>query len=324
MKTERKEDIMKKILVFLVCLSLLICALTGVSQAWQGRMGGMGDPYGLLQDESDFFIHPVKIVTGEGIRFYSHYHFIYTGVADWKVTRRFLTPAGMLTQMYLYDFAGDEYTHEALLGSSFPLGEGRVGIFFTYDGMRGAYEGDFEILTPSNMNVELETDLDAFAVRLIYGLPLDSLSLGGEIQLAYRQEESLKIFNNFDGGVVFLNFWGSFEDMFIPPYESSYVEALLKGSLEGAIGPLETVFTLRGSLILGGGGNTWEEYQRYGGGSQGGVDMDGNVEGWRIGSDIWMRYPVSDNLTLPFLMGIEDQGRGRRRICREYRHSLRL
>ena len=62
---------MKKGFFTLMVLSLLVCALAGVSQAWQRRMGGMGDPYGLVADESDFLIHPATIAAGEGIRFYN-------------------------------------------------------------------------------------------------------------------------------------------------------------------------------------------------------------------------------------------------------------
>ena len=68
----------------LMILPLLVLVLANTSYGWQGRMGGMGDPYGLIADESDFLIHPAKISKGEGVRFYGDYRFTYTGVMDWK------------------------------------------------------------------------------------------------------------------------------------------------------------------------------------------------------------------------------------------------
>jgi hypothetical protein len=62
---------------------LLVMALAGISQAWQGGMAGMDDPYGLISDESDFLIHPAKIAQGDGVRFYGDYWFTYPGVMDW-------------------------------------------------------------------------------------------------------------------------------------------------------------------------------------------------------------------------------------------------
>jgi hypothetical protein len=295
--------IMKRYCFALIGIFVLIFVLAGTSYSWQGRMGGMGDPYGLLEDESDFLIHPAKIVAGEGVRLYSGYRFTYTGVADWELSWARFTPAGVFANEWLYDFTGDEYRHEALLGTAFPLGQGRLGIFVTYDTMRGDYDVG-RPLTPILHN-EQENDLDAFAVHLIYGLPLGGFNLGGEIQLASRQEESQWSSYNDVVNSSFLNtFW--FWELLSPRYDSSYIEALLKGSLEGAIGPIETAFTLRGGLILGGGDNEWEVREQIFGLTRG-VDMVGDVEGWQIRGDLWLRYPLSDSLALPFLVRVDYQ-----------------
>ena len=295
---------MKKVLLFIVILSVLVFALSGISYGWQGRMAGMGDPYGLISDESDFLIHPAKIVGTEGTRFYGGYRFTYAEVADWESQRAVFSPTGVFSFMNRYDFTGGEYGHEALVGTAFPLGQGRLGIFFSYDGMRGDYDVDYPVSTIGG-NFEMESDLDAFALRLVYGLPLDGFSLGGEIQLAYRQEENQSLYYWDNLIAVFSN--SIFFDFSFFPYDSSYVEALLKGSLEGAIGPVETAFTLRGGLILGGGGNEWEERDNI----PRGWDLAGNVEGWQIGGDLWARYPLSDNLALPFLVRIDYQDKSR-------------
>jgi hypothetical protein len=58
-----------------VIVGLLTLSLAGVSHGWQGRMAGMGDPFGLVQDESDFLIHPSGIADGKGTNFYGNYRF---------------------------------------------------------------------------------------------------------------------------------------------------------------------------------------------------------------------------------------------------------
>ena len=66
---------MKKTLFLFMILSFLVFSLAGIAYSWQGRMAGMGDPYGLIMDESDFLIHPAGIAKGKGINFYGNYRF---------------------------------------------------------------------------------------------------------------------------------------------------------------------------------------------------------------------------------------------------------
>ena len=306
---------MKKFYLALICLSLLIFALSGVSYGWQGRMGGMGDPYGLLADESDFLIHPAKIAKGEGVRFYGDYRFTYTGVTDWDYNLDWFNPAGVLQRYYYFDTSGQEYSHNALVGAGFPLGPGRMGLFFSYDGMRGDYNGDEENWTGARFDYyeyDLRSDLDAFALRILYGLPLGGFNLGGEVQFAYQQEENETWIYETDLSQGYLNYpWGqnfaSYANLlpFMLPYDSSYWEALLKGSLEAAVGPLDVEFTLRGGLIFC--GDNAYEYDDHSpvGNITNAFDLDGDVEGWQIGGDLWLRYPLGDSLSLPFLVRID-------------------
>ena len=52
----------------------------------------MGDPFGLVADESDYLIHPAKIANGQGVRFYGDYRFTYTGVTNWDYHLDAFTP----------------------------------------------------------------------------------------------------------------------------------------------------------------------------------------------------------------------------------------
>ena len=306
---------MKRIIMSLLCLSLLVFAMTGVAQAGQGRMGGMGDPYGLLSDESDFLIHPAKIANGEGIKFYGHYRFTYTDVTNWDYDSDWLTPFGVV--YYHYDTSGQEYNHNALLGAATPLGPGRFGIFFTYDGMRGDYDGDEDIFGISNFSeYDLSSDFDSFALRLLYGLPIGGFHLGGEVQFGYRHEANETWIQLTDLSAGIMNYpWGGSRPWlnlspFMFPYDSSYWETLLKGSLEGTVGPLDLEFTLRGGFVFAG-DNEWAyDYQQPAGNSVAGINLDGDVNGWGIGGDLWVRYPV-DTFVLPFLVRIDYQSKTR-------------
>lgn len=301
---------MRKGLMFSAILPLIMLCLAGTSYSWQGRMAGMGDPYGLLSDKSDFLIHPAKIAKGEGVKFYGDYRFTYTGVTDWGYDLDRFDTAGTLLFSYYFNTSGQEYAHDTLLGTAFPLGAGRMGLFLTYDGRRGDYNG--YIATYGYGEYELMSDLDNFALRLLYGLPVSGFRLGGELQFAYIQEENETWFQRSSFGI--LN-WGTNEtenniNPFMFPYDSAYWEALIKGSLAGSIGPTDIDFTMRGGFIFAG-DNAWELDQQLPiGNSIFTWDLDGDVQGWRIGGDLWIRYPI-DSLTLPFLVRVDYQEKTR-------------
>lgn len=284
----------------LLLLPLLVLILTSTSYAWQGRMGGMEDPYGLVADESDYLIHPAKIATGEGVRFYGDYRFTYTGVTNWndQYDAYAVPPSSQRA-----DVSGEELRHDGLLGASFPVGPGRMGLFFQYDGMRGDYDGDAIYSSGGNSRLEIKNDLDSFALRLLYGLPIGGFKLGAETQFAYRQES--RGVNDYSlAGAVLNELWIPYP---FPPNKSVYWEALFKGSLDGKVGPLDVECTLRGGFDFAG-TSQWSFEQQA---PAGGWDAKGDVQGWRIGGDLWLRYPVAPDLTLPVLVRIDYQTKTR-------------
>ena len=111
--------------------TFLVLAVTGESVAFEGRMAGMADPYGLVYDDSDFFIHPSRITDGQGVTYYGYYKFTYTDVTAWN----WKTPG---KHFYGYgdesSVTGDQYDHDALVGAAFSAGAGRLGLFFNYTG----------------------------------------------------------------------------------------------------------------------------------------------------------------------------------------------
>src|SRR5208337_1625937 len=136
---------MSKRALLLVILPMLVFSLAGISYGWQGRMGGMEDPYGLVEDESDFLTHPAKVANGEGVRFYLDYRFLCTEVIGWDFAINHFTPGGVLTGSEKDDVSNEDLRHDVMAGAAFPLGQGRMGLFFTYSAFRGGtlFDGDY-------------------------------------------------------------------------------------------------------------------------------------------------------------------------------------
>jgi hypothetical protein len=269
--------------LFTVFMGFLVLCISVPAYSWQGRMTGMADPYGLISDESDFLIHPAKITNGEGVRFYENYRFTYTGVTDWDDRYDMYTPTGALLSSQRADVSGEELGLKGLLGASFPLGQGRMGLFFTYDGMTADYDGDAFYFD----RLEMKNDLDHLVLRFLYGLPIGSFKLGAETQIAYhREKEEL---NHYSLTGAALNQW------WVPykfPHKSSNWEVLFKGSMDGKLGPLDLEFSLRGGFDFAGADKWSSETQVPLGTPVSGYDARGDVHGWQIGSDLWLRYPL--------------------------------
>jgi hypothetical protein len=284
-------------------------------------MAGMGDPYGLVEDESDFLLHPSQIVSGEGIRYYANYRFNYTNVLDWNYTlNRFDSATGLLIGRWPYRGGGNEQEHDVLLGVSFPFGRGRMGLFSEYAGKRKEFEGHEESFyspaIPSSLffRYGLENDLDAFSVRLLLGLPVSGVNFGTEVHLGYRHEQS-ETFAEYSvndlsvSGVNTLSgaaapWWNFFP--FLYPHDSKYWESHMKLSADTAIDSLKVAFSVSGGYIF-----SAENELKY---KEIVSDLtlpstililDGDIEGWKATGDLWLRYLLTNNISLPFSVKVE-------------------
>ncbi|MBW1814501.1 MAG: autotransporter outer membrane beta-barrel domain-containing protein [Deltaproteobacteria bacterium] len=283
---------MKKIL--LVVVGLVVFAFVGNSYSWQGRMEGMGNPYGLVS-------------------------FTYTDITQWD-----LDAESGVGDTY-YDASGDQQDYGAMAGTAFPVGPGRLGIFFAYEGVRRDVDGDADYSDmgstsgdgSTTADYDLESDMDDFSLRFIYGLPINvnCLNVGGEMKFAYRDEEQKNKWDN-NVGYSFLNiptisqtgfFWVEANTfMFQIPYDSDYWDAQFKGSVAGkvcpaGIKPIDVVFSFGGGFIFAGDNEyTFEgELDPF---RDAYVDGDGDISGWNLGGDLWVRVPVSDTVVLPFVV----------------------
>jgi hypothetical protein len=303
---------MKKGCLCLGILGFLVLSIAVTAYSWQGRMGGMGDPFGLVQDESDFLIHPAWIAQGQSVKFYGDYRFTYTGVKDWDIKLNQLNTAGTLVDFFHFDTSGHEYKHNALVGTAFPFGGGRMGLFFTYDGMRGDYDGNEDVLGINNFAAyDLRKNFDNFALRLLYGWMVGGMDVGLEVGMAYRDEQQKTWWNRTDMLVGTQNYiwsWGVPWRSLFPfmiPYDSKYWELLWKIGMAMKLAPLTIEASMRGGAIVYSDNDYKYLYQSPVGSLGYNADMNGDIIGWHIGSDIWMRYPGRGGLTFPFLFSFD-------------------
>ena len=241
---------------------------------------------------------------------------------------------GPLSLSYDLENDGDIWWHEALLGLTFPLGSGRMGVFFEFKGEYGDYGGD-EVLTGGiggigaatlAMENDVATDMNDVALRLVYGVPVGKVNLGAEVKLAYREEE-----NSWESSLAGLsispaipgfpsismnssNFPITGLTRLLLPYDSDYWELSFKAGVNWSIGSVEFDLTPRFGFILGG-DNSWDSDMTI---DIGGVrrlftgitvtndfDMDGDVDGWNWGLDFWLRFPLTTDVSMPFLIRVD-------------------
>src|SRR6202142_2769956 len=122
---------MKKNNLLILVVVLAIISFASTSFAWQGRMSGMGDPFGLVSDESDLLVHPAKIVDGNGSNYYVDFKFDYVQVPKWNNTFSY-NPAIEGATQYPFMAKGSERDHEVSLGGTWAFGPGRLGLFLQY------------------------------------------------------------------------------------------------------------------------------------------------------------------------------------------------
>jgi len=327
----REERFMRK-----VCLILLVAGLVpvlaGPGFAWQGRMGGMGDPYGLVDDESDFLVLPSRIAEDRGVRYYGDARFLLRDVRDLNWSARQSGPIRVSgTELRGFHLAGDwsasgsSWDYGTLVGAAFPAGAGRLGVFFDYRGQTGDFDGKQGLFAgfPGTGNrlaassaFDMEAGTDDFNLRVVYGQAVGGeLSIGGEIQVAHRREEN-RYRNVLSGltvndavldiGVALQNdFLGELYP-FMKPFDSTSWEVLFKGGMEGRLGPARVGMDVHGGPVFGG-DNTLDHAGVVSAGAlalENAFRLKGDVSGWQAGGDIWVRYPCSDTVSLPFSLRV--------------------
>lgn len=291
---------MKNIGLWILAAVLVGLVLAAPSAAWQGRMAGLGDAGGLVEDASDYLIHPAAIASGKGLNFYGNYRLTYEKSTRWDYTLKLPT----IPDVFAYSSDGKMVKNELQAGTDFAAGAGRMGIFLEYALARGKYDGmeNFNFGAVYNRAfMDMTDNLDHLAARLIYGLPVHGVKLGGELRIAYRRDEQEIFFSSF----LMKNYPWSAENLpdlnlypYLIPHKSKYWEVQGKASVEGMMGQAKYAFTLKGGIPFG----SDNEYE-YTGGPATKANAGGNVRGFNIGGDLWIRVPVSGRCELPFVVG---------------------
>jgi len=303
---------MEKRIWSVLTVFLFVFSLAGAAHSWQGRMAGMGNPFGLVMDESDFLIHPSEIAEGKGINFYGNYRFNWLDVTDWNYTAKYFdSSTGALVARFPFRTNGDDRQHDALVGVALPLGPGRLGVFFQYAGGYADFQGH-ELIPDSYNKYTFDDSLNAFTLRVLYGIPMGALKLGSEFQIGYQKAKNTDDFFNDNGSQVFLNdIIGShipsintFPFQF--PYDSKWWNMGFKSSLEGPLGPGKLSATVRGGFIFSGDNDLhYRNILPFVPFVLESINFDGNVEGWNMGGDLWWRTSLGNGLSLPLLLRVD-------------------
>jgi len=289
--------------IFLFIAALFFLLLPAPGFAWDGRMAGAGDAYGLIEDESDFLIHPAAITPERNLNIYGTYRLTYDNVPQWD--NIMCLPSE--NDDYTYKAKGHEWRHEGQAGMAFPLGTGRIGIFFEYLGKRAKYGVDETDWAHSQNDhkFKLESEADNFNLRAIYGRPFGNIKLGGEIQISHKDEENKNILD--DPSDYIQNYYKIASSpaldlyKYMMPFRSDYYETLEKLSLEGELGTVKNIFTIKGGVTFPFASNNKFNYSDSAGNE---VSMAGEVNSWNAGFDYWVRFPLNKDISLPFILGV--------------------
>ncbi|HEX2966134.1 MAG TPA: hypothetical protein VHO84_10120 [Syntrophorhabdaceae bacterium] len=300
---------------------MMVISFSFSANAWTGRMAGMGNPYGLVEDESDFLFHPALITQGKGIALYGDLGFSYNKL-KWSGSStfaEFLSEGGDVGSNAI-DVKGHEWVANTRLGITFPAYSGRMGVFLGYSGntlSKGKYTGsnstDFDYTYTNDLpqSHKYTNETASFPeFRFIYAQPLNGkLKLGGEFGITYREEKLESSFSAGDDTISnfspFMNHSGQvYMVPFQVPYNSKYWDATLKGSVETQIGPSTLSFTPYYGTIIDGrnrfdyNASLYDSYNDN-------IMAKGSIHGWRVGGELWWRFPVSSNSTVPVLLRVE-------------------
>lgn len=305
----------------IICFALVFFffAFENAGFAWQGRMGGMGDPYGLIPDESDFFIHPSKMKKGEHAKFYANFRYTHPEATDWNYGLNRFLPTGAFNSSQHFYTSGSENTFNGNIGSTFPAGPGAMGIFFSYEGEKGKYDGSeySTTATPENFLYDLSNKNHHFQLTSIYSFPLGDIKMGTELGIAKKSDDqesfiydtkSIRGTQNYPWSWAF-PYLSTFP--FMIPYDSDYTEIQGKIGIQRQWDASDIVATVRGAHIISGNNDYIYSYQSPLGTTTNYVDMYGNVKGYSVGTDVWFRHSLHDNLVLPFLLEVNYANRER-------------
>jgi hypothetical protein len=273
--------------------------------AWQGRTAGMGDSAGLVDDESDYLTHPALIASLKSLSIYGTCAMSFEKTVHWDNT----TALPLLNYDYPYKAEGHEWKAKGQAGFSLPLWKGGFGLFFGYSGNGSDYSGKENDCGTSTDDHKfyVKSKVNDFILSVIYGIPVRSLKTGFELLLMRGNEENLGKFD--DSFIKAQNiFYAAYNAPALDllaykiPYISDYFKSAGKISFNVKTGSVMNNLTFYGGIILPFVNDNKFDYEDKGLADK--LVMEGEISGWDLAADYWMRYVKSKSISFPFVMGI--------------------
>jgi hypothetical protein len=289
--------------------------------AWQGRMDGMDNPIGLVNDESDFLIHPAKLVNINDNHYYADYKFDYHHVDRWDNTFTYGPPSLIFPFPPLdggtyspFSITGSERDHNTSVGGTWRFGPGQLGVFLQYSLQEASFDGTVNYSgsgmhpVPVSDRFAFDIDSENFAVRFLYGLPIETWKFGAEIGFAHKSHQNTTTqfgWNGLFAAYPPIGLCPTLNSLvYRVPDDSSWNESNFKISAEKQIGPGMLTFTPRISTIFDGVSkvNAKVGILQIGFADQ---NSDGRLAGWNTGADLWYRIQLDKATDLPILIRAE-------------------
>ena len=289
------------------CLSLTACLIVA-STAWadQGRISGMGDPVGLIKDDTDYLVHP-SLLSPSRVNYFLNYSASYDKTKDWNINAHGEGTA-LAHQIDLggqgeWSFSnhGGSHTHKVQLGVEVPTLGGSWAAILEYTTNQGKYDNG-QAMQGVAYAWTMDDEERNWNARFLYATKVDTYQLGLEFQLGHKNDKN----DQFDTNAQHAdpNFaWGgnNFDQfMYMIPCNSRYYEANTKLSFSGGEENRTWAITFKAGL-------PFAADNQYASGFMGRAlpVMKGDVQGFNAGADLWLRVAAGPQLSIPFTLSGE-------------------
>lgn len=292
---------LRKRFLFTVCLWLVLSATAALG--WTGRMSGMADPRGLVQDDSDFLAIPSLLAREQENRFVLSYAFGLSDVSSMDAS--IVTFPWGAAEHRLH---GDASSHTVQLGGIRTSEVGNFGIFLTA-GLEDATQRGSSQTALQTYDSEVTRDLRNAVLNMYYARPGQHADFGASLGVEYvdrftkTEQSGPKYVLNYIWGGMFpvhmLNFFGL-------PEDSTAWKADGSLSMSRDFGHSELSLVLGGAALLSGeSAYDFQENNLAGGVDYAASTYGDDMEGYSARAEVRYVSELQDGWSLPVLVRAE-------------------